>query len=140
MLKVTVGEDGWAMIRDPRKLTERLSARIEDAQFELMSVPAVAQLISDQGAEAAEDIQSKSAAEQMSLIGAQGFRLMRNVKYATILAYVESWSFGDVTEDVLLDLTATEVNELSEEIGKVIKAVGGPKLDTSVDPTPGSPT
>jgi hypothetical protein len=139
MLKVTVGEDGWAMIRDPRKLSERNSARIEDAQFELMTVPAVVQLISDQGATAAEDIQSKSAAEQMGLIGTQGFKLMRAVKYTTILVYVDSWSFGEVTEDVLLDLPATTVNELSEEIGKVIKATGGTKLDVSVDPTPGSP-
>jgi len=137
-VKITLPEDGWALIRDPRTLTERLSARIEDAQFRLMDLPIMKEFTN---AADAERIQSLPPGEQMRLIGPDGFQRMREVKWTTILVYVTEWSYGEVTEDVLMDeVPSYVVNLLSEEIGNVIKATGGPNLDTSVNPDPASPT
>lgn len=136
-MKVTFGEDNWADIRDPRKLPERLSAMVEDAQFALMDIPGMDAFIDE---DAQETLQQMTPAEQMRAIGRDGFKLMRELKYANVIAYVQAWSFGPVDEATMLEVPGVDLNALMDEIGKIIRATGGPHIDTSPNPAPDSPT
>lgn len=136
-MRVNFGDDSWADIRDPRKLPERLSALVEDAQFALMDIPGMAAFMDEADQ---EHLQAMSPGEQMRAIGRDGFKLMRELKYANVRAYVQAWSYGAVDDTTMLDVPGVELTALMDEIGKIIKATGGPHIDTSPNPAPDSPT
>lgn len=132
-------EGGWADIRDPRKLTEAQSEPMDDAQYELLSVPGAAAFMED--AAAAENIQTLPKGQQIAAIGAEGFKALRNLRRQTVLAYVAAWSAGDVVDmATLMQQPVTFVTGIENEITKVVKATGGPRVDTSPNPDPASPT
>lgn len=130
-------DDGWAEVRDPRKIPDRLTETIEDAQFRLMETPAADHLADEASAAAFQD---RPPAEQMRLVGRDGMHAMNELKRATILAHVTEWSFGDVSRDVLTELPRSTVDALAEKIGAITTATGGPHLNTDVDPDPTSPS
>ncbi len=132
-MRVDLSEDAWADIRDPRKLNELQTAELEDAQFD-----AIAHMPPGVDFEATQDA---NPVEVARLVGRDGARAMRQMKWTTILVYVSQWSFGAVTLDVLqTELPSPVVTELFDAIGKIIRATGGPKLNTEPNPDPASPT
>ncbi len=137
-MKHTLEDGGWVVIRDPRKLSERLAEKLEDAQFALMELPAAQQF---QNEDSIEALQDAKPVDQIRLIGRDGFRVLRNLKRTSVLVYVESWSFGDsVNEETILELPAAIVTEIYNQIGIIVKATGGPGLNTDASPDPESPT
>lgn len=124
--------DGWADIRDPRKLTERQTGALEDAQFEaLAAMPPGLDF---------EKVQDMNPVDMARTVGAGGARAMRQMKRTLLLTYVSAWSFGDVTEDVLLDeVPSYLVAELTMEVEKVVRATGGPRVNVEPNPDPVSP-
>jgi hypothetical protein len=138
-MRIELDDGAWADIRDPRKLTGRQTELLEDAQFDLMATPA-GQHLADEGA--SEAFQSMSPGQQMNLVGPEGLRAFRTLQRATVLAYVSAWSFGPtVTLDVLLDEVPVDVAKaIGDRVGEIVKATGGPKLDTRVDMSTDSPT
>jgi hypothetical protein len=124
-------DGGWANIRDPRKLPGRLAELVEDAQFALIETPG-GEAFSDEAR--AKEIQGMPAGAQMRAIGLESMRALRELKRVNVLAYVDEWSFGAVTRDVLLDLPDLVLNAIAEKVGEVVKATGGPRVD--VEPTP----
>jgi len=138
---INLSDDKTAVLRDPRKLTERQSEALEDVQFELMQLKMVQDILKTKGLKGFEEIQDADAAEQIGTIGIEGFKLIRKLRRVSVLTYVKSWDFGDkVDMETLLDLPAESVREIFDQIGKVLQAVGGPKLNLEVNPDPESPT
>jgi hypothetical protein len=143
MARVEV-DGGWVDIRDPRRLTGRQSEPMDDAQFALMGLPGMAALIPDENA--AEKVQSLSPAQQMTAIGADGFKALRTLQRETVIAYVESWSEGaqegkaGITLDMLLDAPAAYVKAVENAITVVVKATGRAGVDTDPTPDRESPT
>lgn len=136
-MKVELPDGAWADIRDPRKLSERLTAQLEDAQLALVELPAAQQFATP---EDFEKIQDLPPFEQIKLVGRDGFKVLREMKWTSILVYVTEWSFGAVTRDVLLDdVPSSAAGVLSQEIEKIIKATGGPHLNTEPSPDSQSP-
>ncbi|MFF2551819.1 hypothetical protein ACFVUS_12515 [Nocardia sp. NPDC058058] len=131
-MKVTLSEGNWADIRDPRTLNERQTARLEDAQLAAMEHIA--------NPADFEHIQDLSPLEQIRSLGREGAKAMREMKWETILVYVSEWSYGAVTEEVLLEeLPSVDVAALFDQISKVVKATGGPKINAEPNPDPNSP-
>lgn len=132
-MKVQLPDDAWADIRDPRKLNELQTAEMEDAQFD-----ALAHLPAGIDPEKAQDLPQ---IDMVRHLGRDGAKAMREMKWTTILVYVSEWSFGEVSRDVLLQqIPSGTVTALFDEISKVVRATGGPRLNTEVDPDPASPT
>jgi len=137
-MRIELDEGAWAEIRDPRKLTGRQTELVEDAQFDLMATPAAGAL-SDEAA--AENFQKLPPGAQMNMVGVDGMRAFRNVKRATVLAYVSAWSYGEVTLNVMLDLVPTDViGVIGDKVGEVVKATGGPKVNTEPTAGPEAPS
>lgn len=138
---INLPDDKTAVLRDPRKLTEGQSEALEDVQFELLQLDMVQNILKNKGLKGFEEIQDADANEQIATIGLAGFKLIRKMRRVSVLTYVKSWDFGDkVDMETLLDVPAETVRDIFEQIGKVIKAVGAPKLNLEVDPDPESPT
>lgn len=135
-MKVELSDGAWAVVRDPRKLSERLTGQLEEAQMQIMSLPVMANFSKDE----AERLQDMPMVEQIRALGVEGFRAMREMKRTTVLVYVESWSYGAVDRDTLLDeVPGTDVAALFEEISKVVRATGGHHLTREPSPDPESP-
>ena len=134
-MKLQLGEDDWAVLRDPRSLPERLAGRLEDAQLEVIA------MMPQFDPTEAEKVQDMSPAQQIKLVGVEGFKALRRMKHTAVLVYVREWSFGEVTENVLLDeVPARFVTEIFDQVGKVMRATGGPHLNREPSPDPESPT
>ncbi|WP_040829815.1 hypothetical protein [Nocardia jiangxiensis] len=132
-MKVELPEGAWADIRDPRKLNELQTAELEDVQFD-----AVAHLPAGIDPEKAQDLPPVDMVRQL---GREGAKAMREMKWTTILVYVSEWSFGAVSRDVLLQqIPSGTVTALFDEISKIVRATGGPRLNAEVNPDPASPT
>lgn len=140
-MKINLPDGKTAVVRDPRKLTERQSEALEDVQFELMQLPMVQKIMHERGSKGFEEIQDADAAVQVNEIGVDGLKLMRRLRRVSVLTYIASWEYGEKVDlETLLDVPAASVGSMFEQIGNVIKATGGPTLNVEVDPSPDSPT
>ncbi len=138
---INLPDDKTAVIRDPRRLTERQSEALEDVQFELMQLPMIQKIMKEKGSKGFEDIQDADPAAQVTEIGIEGFKLIRKLRRVSVLTYIKSWDYSDTVDlETLLDVPAESVRVMFDQIGNVIRAVGGPSLNVEVDPSPDSPT
>lgn len=127
-----------ASIRDPRKLPGYLSDELEDVQMALMLTPA-GQTMGDKVA--AEAFQELNPAAQMLAVGPEGMRAFRELTYATLVAYVESWTYEGVEQEVTRKAFAgiphVDRKALTDKVGAIVDATGGgPRVDVT-PPQPG---
>lgn len=136
---VVVGEDQSikAVIRDPRKLPGRLADELEDVQMALMLTQAGEAMGSQADADAFQEL---APAQQMRLIGIDGMRAFRALTYATLAAYVESWSFDGVEQPVTREafeaIPVGDRNALTDQVGVIVNATGGTRVSVEA-PKPG---
>lgn len=136
-MKIELSDGGWADVRDPRKLTERQSEGLEDAQFELMLIPAVQDILRAKGNDGFEKLQEEGDMGIALQLGVPGLKAMRGMRRATVVAYVSAWSYSDhIDADAVMDAPSAIVNELSNKIGEIIKATGGSLVKTDPSPDP----
>lgn len=97
--------DGWAELRDPRKVTVGQRRPAEDAQIDLIDAARPDQI----------EAIKRGDEEALFRIGAPGslIRAMRKLNELLVVALVDSWSFGaPVSIDGLLDLPGPSYEEL----------------------------
>lgn len=135
-MKIELSDGGWAEIRDPRKLTERQAEFAEDAQFELMQIPAVQDILAKRGDGGFEELQELDGAQIAMKIGIPGLKAMRQMRRATVLSYVSAWSLSETIDaDAVLDAPVHVVQEIANKVGEIIKATGT-VVNTSPSPDP----
>jgi hypothetical protein len=97
--------DGWAELRDPRKVTVGQRRPAEDAQIDLIDAARPDQI----------EAIKRGDEEALFRIGAPGslIRAMRKLNELLVIALVESWSFeAPVSLDGLMDLPGPSYEEL----------------------------
>lgn len=134
-------ESQWIDVCDSRKMSERKRREIKRAQIAVTGVPGIMNAVEMTDGK----LDDMSRGEQIKIFTAAGVDISKvddagsQVKDATILAHVTQWSFGDVTEDVLLDLPGEVYDWVDEKVGQVVTATGGPDLNVEVSPDPKAP-
>ena len=125
-------DDGSATIRDPRKLPGRLAEMIEDAQLSFMATEAGTYLTDETKS---VEFQAMSPAKQMALVGVEGVHKFRDLNYMILTCYVTEWTYDGVVQEVsrpaFEEVPQDFTRILGSRIGDVIKATGGPKVDTT---------
>jgi len=132
MKHVTLTSGGWADLRDPAEVPERLRRPVRRLQMALAANPAFASVVKDattKGVAAVEEISDEQAAEMVAQMG-DSYDLIDQLNDRLVLQRVMGWSFGpDVTLDALQDLPGAAYDEL-----RALCADGA--LDTGVDTSP----
>lgn len=131
---------GWADLRDPAEVPERLRRPVRAIQIRLAKDPAFGQVIvnaKDKGVKALADIDEAQAVEMVSAIGDDSMTLMDDLNDRLVISRVAGWSYGDeVTMDALLDLPGAAYDKLRE-----LCAEGAlDDVDFSPSQAPDSPT
>jgi hypothetical protein len=137
---VLAGDDDAikATIRDPRKLSGKLSDALEDVQMQLMLTPAGEVMGDKAGAVAFQEL---SPGAQMRQVGMEGMAAFRELTYATLVAYVESWTYDGVEQEVTRGafeaIPHVDRKALTDKVGVIVDATGGgPRVDVT-GPKPG---
>lgn len=131
------GDSIKASIRDPRKLPGYLADELEDVQIALMMTPAGEVMGTKEEAAAFQELGN---AAQMRAVGPAGVTAFRDLVYATLCAYVESWTYEGVeqacTREAFAAIPSLDRKALSDKVGVIIEATGGSQLPV-VPPQPG---
>lgn len=131
---------GWADLRDPAEVPERLRRPVRALQTRLAKDPAFAQVITDargNGVEALQDIDEAQAVQMVSAIGDDSMTLLDDLNDRLVLSRVAGWSYeGEVSAEALLDLPGAVYDRLRELCAE--GALEGPDFGPSQDPQ--SPT
>lgn len=110
--------DGWADLRDPAEIPERLRRPIRAIQMKLARDPAFASVVKAaqaKGVEAVKDIDEAEAAQMATQMGDESAAALDELNDRAILARVIGWSYGpEVTVDALLDLPGPAYDRLKE--------------------------
>lgn len=131
--KIELPNGGWAVLRDPAAVPVRLRRPVEKA---LLLVSRKQSITSALGA--AEDPNDPAvAARLVEEIDSASMDMLNDLNDYLIMARVESWSFGDVSLDAILDLPASAYTVLQTECAKDITKM---MPDFSVSGSPDSPT
>lgn len=131
---------GWADLRDPADVPERLRRPVRAIQMRLAKDPAFGQVIADtqdKGVKGLADIDEAEAVGIVSALGDNSMTLMDDLNDRLVISRVIGWSYGDeVTVDALLDLPSAVYDKLRE-----LCADGAlDDLDFSPSQAPDSPT
>ena len=136
-MNVTLPGGGTAVLRDPRSMPAKYADIIADAQMDIALSGAASAFGGEATTQAeadalASEFEKLPAVEQMRRYGKEGIHAFRAYGRSVVLALVESWSFGPVTETVMLEEIPGDVlTALEAECTKVMKATGGPDLDVA---------
>ncbi|MFJ2575965.1 hypothetical protein [Kitasatospora aureofaciens] len=137
MKRVNLTAGGWADLREPNEIPERLRRPVRKLQMLMAGNPAFSTVVEQAtGADGAPDVDEAQAAQMAAAMGESGIDLVFQLQDRSILQRVAGWSFGDVTLDVLQDLAGDVYDELSELCKD--PAAGSVDLRPSMDET--SPT
>lgn len=124
---------GWADLRDPAEIPERLRRPIRAIQMKLARDPAFAAVVKaaqKKGVQAVKDIDETAAAQMATQMGDDSAAALDELNDRLILARVAGWSYGpEVSVDGLLDLPGPAYDRLKE-----LCAAGA--LDGGVDLSP----
>jgi len=131
---------GWADLREPADVPERLRRPVRALQMRLAKDPAFGQVVADakdKGVQALADIDEAQAVSMVAAIGDESMTLMDDLNDRLVISRVAGWSYGDtVSVDALLDLPSAVYDRLRELCAD--GALGGPDFSPSQDPN--SPT
>nr|WP_202447227.1 hypothetical protein [Streptomyces sp. SID5468] len=109
-------DGGWADLRDPADISERLRRPIRAIQMKLAKDPAFAEVVKAaqaKGAQAVREMDEAAAAQVAAQMGDESAGLLDELNDRAILARVAGWSYGpEVTADALLDLPGPTYDRL----------------------------
>lgn len=133
-------DGGWADLRAPADVPERLRRPVRALQMRLAKDPAFGQVVADakdKGVAALADIDEAQAVSMVAAIGDDSMSLMDDLNDRVVISRVAGWSYGDtVSVDALLDLPSAVYDRLRELCAD--GALDGPDFSPSTEP--GSPT
>ncbi|MEU8906505.1 hypothetical protein [Streptomyces mirabilis] len=111
-------DGGWADLRDPADVSERLRRPVRAIQMRLAQNPAFASVVSDaknKGVTAMDDIDEAKAVEMATVMGEDAITLMDDLNDRLIVSRVAGWSYeAEVTIDALQDLPGGAYDELKK--------------------------
>jgi hypothetical protein len=120
IMKIPLPDDGWALLRDPAKVSERLRRPVTNLAARLQP-----------------EIVKATAAEE-PVLDPETFDQFQALNDLVIVALVEEWSFDrPVTIDSVGDLPGDAYDMLRRETAKHVNAL---LPDFSPNPDPASPT
>ncbi|WKK26568.1 hypothetical protein QZH56_13805 [Streptomyces olivoreticuli] len=132
-------DGGWADLRAPAEVPERLRRPVRRLQMRLAKDPAFASVVAQaqgQGVTSVADIDAEQAARMATAMGDESIELMDELNDAVVISRVIGWSYGDeVALDQLQNLPGTVYDQLRELCAD--GALAGP--DFSPTPDPASP-
>lgn len=126
MTRLELPDDGWAELRNPRKVSERKRRRYESAFFAL-----------NEGTAGLPRNPTNSAAPDVAAFGPHHQLLYRRIEDMRVLAVVSAWSYGEVTLEVWEDMPADAVKLLVDATEPMHAEL---LPDFSADPDPKAPT
>ncbi|MCH0555817.1 hypothetical protein [Streptomyces sp. MUM 16J] len=126
---------GWADLRDPADVPERLRRPVRALQMRLARDPAFGRVVADatdKGVQALADIDEAQAVQMVAAIGDDSMGLMDDLNDRLVISRVAGWSYGDtVSVDSLLDLSSLVYDKLRELCAD--GALDGPDFSPSQD-------
>lgn len=109
---------GWADLRDPADIPERLRRPARAIQMKLARDPAFGGVVAEaskKGVAALKDIGEAEAAQMMAQMGDESAGLIDELNDRLIVARVVGWSYeAPVSMDALLDLPGPDYDRLKE--------------------------
>lgn len=109
---------GWADLRDPAEVSERLRRPIRAIQIKLAKDPAFAGVVAEaakKGAAAVKGMAEAEAAAMVTQMGEESASLLDELNDRLIIARVMGWSYDvPVSLDALLDLPGPAYDRLKE--------------------------
>ncbi|MDH6123445.1 hypothetical protein [Kitasatospora sp. GP82] len=115
MKRETLTAGGWADLRDPGEIPERLRRPVRKLQMLMAGNPAFSTVVEHAADGAAPAVDEKQAAQMAAQMGEDGIDLVFQLQDRSILQRVMGWSYGpDVTLDALQNLPGAVYDELSE--------------------------
>jgi len=137
----TLPNDGWADLRDPAEVPERLRRPVRHIQMRLAKDPAFTSVVAKaktDGVAAVADIGEDDAVQMATAMGEDAMTLMDDLNDRIVLSRVAGWSYGpDVTLAALQDLPGAVYDRLREVCADGALEQGP---DFSPSPDPQSPT
>lgn len=117
--KITLPDGGWALLRDPRRVTEkqrrpvtRLQARVAGSE--------IGALLSKKGTLPDDEFERES----LKALGSDAFTLLDDLNDALIVALVDSWSYDvPVSAEAALDLSGEAYDALKAACAKHVTAL-----------------
>ena len=110
--------DGWADLRDPAEIPERLRRPVTTLQMLLARDPAFANVVKDakdKGVKALDDIDEDQAVDMVGAMGEESFARMQELSDRIIVSRVAGWSYDlPINQDALLDLPGSVYDKLKE--------------------------
>ncbi|MGW7424427.1 hypothetical protein ACWGJB_31100 [Streptomyces sp. NPDC054813] len=129
-------DQGWADLREPAEVPERLRRPVRTIQMKLAQNPAFANVVKDaqaKGVKALNDIDEAQAVEMASVMGDEALGLMDDLNDRLIISRVAGWSYGDeVSLDALQDLPGSVYDKLKEMCAEGALD-GGPDFSPSTE-------
>jgi signal transduction histidine kinase len=111
-------DGGWADLRDPADVSERLRRPVRAIQMRLAQNPAFSEVVADakkKGVQAMDDIDEAKAVEMATVMGEDAITLMDDLNDRLIVSRVAGWSYeAEVTIDALQDLPGGAYDELKK--------------------------
>lgn len=126
--KISLPDGGWALLRDPRRVTERQRRPVTRLQAKVMG-SAVGALLAEKerreaAGEAAGPLDEWFTEESRKLMGSQDYMLLDDYNDALIEALVAEWSYdGTPSADAALDLPGEAYEALKAECAKHMNAL-----------------
>ena len=128
-------DDGWADLRDPAEVPERLRRPVTTLQMLLARDPAFASVVKDakdKGVSALDDIDESQALDMVGTMGEASFARMQELSDRVIVSRVAGWSYDlPITSDSLLDLPGNVYDALKELTAE--GALSGPDFSPSME-------
>jgi hypothetical protein len=120
--RLDLPDEQHAILCAPRKVSERKRNRHQSAMFALNAATA--------------DIPrnpEKPDEPDVRHLGPEHNELLKAAERALILCFVREWSYGEISEDALLDLPGDAYDVLAEECNRLLPEM---RPDFSPDPDP----
>lgn len=130
-MRVELPDGQWAELYDPTKVPERKRRPVVRALVELAKEQALHGFGPEVDAASLTD--EDKAAALAAKFDTSVLVAGDNLNDVAVIALVSSWSFGEVTVDVLLDLPAESYKALSEACAPLMMALM-PNFQVSPDP------
>ena len=129
--KIDLPDGGWALIRDPRRVTERQRRPVTRLQARVAGSEVGALLATK---DKLPDDEFEEHARRV--LGSDDFALLDDLNDALIEALVDSWSYDvPVSKDAALDLPGPVYEALKAACAKHVM-----ELAPNLEPTPEDPT
>lgn len=128
--KLELPSGGWAILREPAAVPVRLRRPVEKALIKVSKQKDIADALTADSKNATQEEIAAKVAEQLD---SESMDILNDLNDCLILARVESWSFGDITIDKILDLPGADYSVLQTEAAKGITEMM-PNFSNSGDP------